>query len=81
MIQVRVVYAVMGTKCEAYVVYRGEDVTNTNSTHLSNVVNCVWGARLRPNVHWPRPDADSVSWWTRTSRTLYNDRISHVGCL
>jgi hypothetical protein len=81
MIHQRVLYVVMGSKCQGYVVYRGEDGANTNSTHLSNVINCVWDARLRPNVHWPQPDAGSVSWWTRTSRTLYNERISHVVCL
>ena len=81
MIQQHVVFVVMGTKGHGYVVYRGADAANTNSTHLSNVINCVWDARPRPNVHWTQPDADSVSWWTSTSRTLCNERITHVVCL
>jgi len=81
MIHQRVLCAVMGDKYQGYVVYRGAQVSNTNSTHLSNAINCVWDARLRPNVHWPQPGAGSVSWWTSTSRTLWNQRISHVVCL
>lgn len=53
---------------------------NSNVSHLNNVINCVWVARRRPNVHWRQPDADLVPWSTSRCRILDKNRRSHVLC-